>query len=284
MYKRQVNTVTVFYMGSSGGHTDPFSPDGTSIDPDVLRRMDAVIDAARARKMVVIVGIFYQRPAPRLRDWSACIEAVRTVTRHHRDRGDDNIILNIANEHSSARYSDKTWSRVRNVSDLIALCDVVHQVDPDRLVGAGGYEHDKNRLLIDSPSVDLLLFDTYGGEHSWVLYDGLLSEGRATKPVVNVEYFGGWTIDFGTGNPYPQGVFPAFAQQAYFDEVDYMAAQPGLFGFFHSDHWCQGPGTGYPLRFDLAGQGSSSDPGIRWYFQYVRQTRPALARTVLSPW
>jgi hypothetical protein len=43
--------------------------------------------------------------------------------------------------------------------------------------------------------------------------------------------------------------------------------------FFHSNIWCQGPGDGALLRYDLAGQGTQADPGIHWYFDYVQARR-----------
>lgn len=101
-----INTVVVYYQGSSGGNSDPFSPDGKSIDPSHRNRMEQIIHACRIRDMVVIVGIFYQmKPvggvlAPvQLRDWDTCLQAVRTVTECLKPY--KNVIVNIANEQNS---------------------------------------------------------------------------------------------------------------------------------------------------------------------------------------
>jgi hypothetical protein len=76
--------------------------------------------------------------------------------------------------------------------------------------------------------------------------------------------FGGWTKNY-----LPPGVFPSTVKQEYYKEVDHGLARDGLFIFFHNNPWCQGPSVGYPIRYDLAGQGTSGDPGIHWYFDYV---------------
>src|SRR5687767_5515421 len=121
-----VNTVSVYYMGSSGGYSDPFTPVGDAIDPAHQRRMTQLIEACDRRGMVVIVGIFYQRSEkPQLRDWDACRAAVRTVTlalKPHR-----NVILNIANEQNSSRYDAFPWKRVRVPADVIALCELAKE-------------------------------------------------------------------------------------------------------------------------------------------------------------
>src|SRR5690606_13771213 len=56
-----VNTVNLYYQGSSGGAEDPFNADGTAIDPGHRTRMERIIEECDRRGMVVVVGIFYQR-------------------------------------------------------------------------------------------------------------------------------------------------------------------------------------------------------------------------------
>lgn len=82
------------------------------------------------------------------------------------------------------------------------------------------------------------------------------------KPLVNVETFGAWTAQF-----MPRGVFPAEASRASFREANEAAAHQGLSVFFHNNPWCQPSDEGERVRYDLAGQGTSQDPGIRWYFE-----------------
>jgi hypothetical protein len=274
-----VNTVSVFYMGSSGGYADPFAADGTAIDPSHQKRMEAIIRACDRRGMVVVVGVFYQRAAaPRLKDWDAATEAVRTVARAlapHR-----NVILNVANEQNHATYRRLPWGRVMNVPDLLDLCRAAKAAAPGLLVGAGGYDHDKNEAIGRSDAVDVLLFDTAGPMSSGQLYERFRAAGVPDKPMVNVETFGGWTNQF-----VPQGVFPDAVRRAYRNEVADAARHPGLYLHFHNTPWCQPFTPGDKARYDLGGRGTAADPCVRWYFEAVKQARaaPAAGREPAAP-
>jgi hypothetical protein len=258
-----VNTVTVFVQGSSGGYTDPFSVDGKTLDPLHRARLLKVLDEVRARNMVAIVGIFYQRVRPKLKDAEAVREATRTVARlvlPYR-----NVIINIANEQNSGLWEDTAGLfDMRDPARLIELCDVVHAEDPTRIVGAGGYDHTKNRAIGKSGKVDVLLFDTNGPEESLELYDEFVAAG-VNKPIVNVELFGAWTQ-----TPVP-GVFSDSMKQTFRREVSAGRARPGLFVFAHFNNWCQASTNHY----ELGGDGSAGSPGVRWYFDAVKAARAA---------
>lgn len=260
-----VNAITVFYQGSSGGYSDPFSPDGMSIDPSHQARMERIVAACAERGMIVIVGIFYQRSdQPRLQDWEAVREAVRTVARAlqpHR-----NVIINLANEQSSARYDGLPWRRVRVPGDLLALARLVRQEDPDRLIGAGGYEFGHNVTLALADEIDLLLYDQNGPEPTPAALAQRFREAGITKPIVNVELFGAWTRE-----SRPAGVYTEATKAEYYRAIDEAILTPGHGIFFHSSPWLQA--TTEPeaqIRFDLGGKGTADDPGIRWYFEYLR--------------
>ena len=80
----------------------------------------------------------------RLKDADAVRTAVRTVA--NALQGHENVILNIANEQNSG-----AWSKFAKVYDfrkpenIIELCQVVHRVDPKRVVGGGGYDARQQR-------------------------------------------------------------------------------------------------------------------------------------------
>ncbi|MHC4301936.1 MAG: hypothetical protein ACYS7Y_32135, partial [Planctomycetota bacterium] len=266
---------------SSGGFSDPFSPDGRSIDAGHLTRIRQIIKACDKRRMVAIIGIFYQRTMAnynntrRLDSSSAVVEAVKTVTHALKDY--DNIIINIANEQNSAKYDQMRngASRIYDFRDpqkIIDLCRVVRSEDPDRLVGGGGYDDDSNIVIGRSGDVDVLLFDSLGPDRDYqsgAHYDHFLANGVLGKPMVNVEMFGGWTAKFTNTNG-EGGYYPPSGQFAHHKEINDAAIRPGLSVFFHSNAWCQGPSAGQPVRYDLAGDGTDESPGIRWYFEYVR--------------
>ena len=263
-----VNAVTVFYMGSLGAHGDPFTPDGKRIDVGTQRRMERIVAACDARQMIVIVGIFYQRAAkPHLRDWGAAQEAVRTVTAALRPWR--NLMINVANEQTSETYEEVPWRRVRDPDALIGLCQIVKATDPKRLVGAGGYHFENNVRFGRSAHVDALLFDHNKPSPSPAeLHERYRSAG-VEKPMVNVELFGAWTREFR-----PAGVYPDEAKREHYRAIDEAIRTEGLYLFFHSSPWCQAstePGTF--MRFDLGGNGTMNDRGIRWYFDYLKGKR-----------
>jgi hypothetical protein len=275
-YKRYgVNTIDVFWQGSSGGFSDPFMANGKQIKPDHLNRMKKIIAACNERKMVVVVGIFYQRSMAdidqvrNISDAAGVQQAVETVARELKDYR--NIILNIANEQNSSYYKKCDFYDFNDPQKIISLCKAAKAVAPHLLVGAGGYHDESNVILGKSPAVDVLLFDTFdddveNGQHSKWHYDLFKSQGVTGKPIVNVEMFGGWTRKF-----MPPGVFPETGKQKHLQDVDEAAAIPGLYVHFHSNPWCQGVSVNQKNRFDLAGMGTGQDPGIRWWFEHVRK-------------
>lgn len=264
-----LNAVTVFYQGSSGGFANPFSPDGTALDPGHQARMAEIIAACDRRGMVVIVGIFYQRAdfAPAAPAWE---NAVRTATRALRPHR--NVIMNLANEQNSSLYKDSnTVFDLGDPAKLIALCDLVHAGDPRRLVGAGGYDHAKNIVLGRAPSVDVLLFDTNGPEDSGAVFDRFVAAGVTDKPVVNVEQFGAYSAkaDF----PKTPGVFTAANRALFLREIEAALTRASFHTFFFDVRWLQGTGHGYPAnRYDFGGDGTEVSPGWRWYAEAVSAT------------
>jgi hypothetical protein len=271
-YRRYgVNTISVYYMGCASGYSDPFTPDGTAIAAEHQRRMEAILDACAARDMVVIVGIFYQRAdPPQLRNWEAARVAVQTVAKSLQGRG--HVILNLANEQNSTRYRGRPWERVNEPADLLDLARLARAAAPGLLVGAGGYHHGNNEVIGRAPEIDTLLFDTNGPEDSGALFRRFLAAG-VDKPMVNVETFGGWTLQF-----LPQGVFPDPVKREYLREIAAAAAEPGLYVHFHNSPWCQAVPEIGPVRYDLAGNGTAEEPGIRWYFEAVQRASTAAVR------
>ncbi|CAN5690805.1 hypothetical protein BH23PLA1_BH23PLA1_05420 [soil metagenome] len=127
-----------------------------------------------------------------LRDAGAVRNAIRTVTEALEPYR--NLILNIANEQNSSGCANTTnIYDFRDPQRIIELCRLVHEVDPQRIVGGGGYDHEKNLIIIGrSPEVDVLRFDTAGPDpDSGALDDRFVANGVEDKPVVNVELFGG---------------------------------------------------------------------------------------------
>lgn len=265
-----INSFSVFLQGSSGIAIDPFNADGTAIEKGVLERTIRIIEECDKREMVVILGIFYQNvKQPILKDWNSCRSAVRLVTEKFKPYR--NVIINIANEQNSEQHLDKAWAKVTQVEGIIELARIVRKTDPERVVGGGGFSYVNNLLLTRSEDIDVLLFDTFfatdNSEH-WYDY---LTGGKIEKPLVNVEMLG-----YSTLFCKPQGVFEKNkyyedGKKEFTDEIDRALRTPGLYVFFHSTLWYQGLSRGYPQNYGLGGMGSKDDPGVRWYFEYLKE-------------
>ncbi|MGF1636332.1 MAG: hypothetical protein ACFCUU_04615 [Cyclobacteriaceae bacterium] len=221
------------------------------------------------RDMVVILGIFYQSvKEPNLKDWKSAKSAVKLVAETFKPYR--NVIINIANEQNSEVHLDKGWANVTTVEGIIEMAKIVKKVDPKRVVGGGGFSFVNNLLLARSSDIDLLLFDTFfatdNSEH-WYDY---IAGGTIEKPLVNVEILGYSTLFLS-----PQGVFEPNkyfndGKKEFTDEIDRAISTPGLYVFFHSTLWYQGISRGYPQHYDMGGSGTKEDPGVRWYFEYLK--------------
>jgi hypothetical protein len=269
-----INTLSVFVQGSSGGYSDPFGPDGKTIEPEHLDRIKRISEACAKRDMVVVVGIFYQRTVrdPEITDLESEVEirnAVKTITKELTQY--KNIIINIANEQNSGYYKEFEAFNFNDPKNIISLCELVKETDPDRIVGGGGYHDSSNVVIGKSEYVDVLLFDTFHGDiedghHSGWHYNYFKDEGVPDKPIVNVEIFGGWTKKF-----LPQGVYTKEGKEIHLTEVKAAKEQPGLYVHFHSNPWFQAVDQDMENRYDLGGMGTPDDPGVRWFFEEINR-------------
>jgi len=174
--------------------------------------------------------------------------------------------------------------------------------------GHGGGQTGVNEQLVARPEVEVLLWD-WGNRspEAVAAYQAV----DPSKPTMNVEVFGAraqgfveidersggterWIEWVGgssrTAPPPPghrrvQGVFPdASAGEGraihrgkadFLAEIDLSVRTPGFALFGRSPGWFQGPSRdpSFDNRFDLGGQGTLDDPGIRWYFEAVAKAR-----------
>ena len=224
--------------------------------------------------MVVIVGIFYQRVLMNpeicnLKSEKEIRNAVRTVAEKLKPYR--NIIINVANEQNSSRYKEFKAFDFNKPKNIISLCEEIKKVDSTRIVGGGGYNDIWNVVIGKSEFVDILLFDTFSkdvenGHHSGWHYDYFLKQGVLNKPIVNVELFGGWTRRF-----MPQGVYSDEGKEVHYKEIEAAKKRPGLYILLHSNPWFQGMAQDLPNRFELGGDGTIENPGVRWYFDSIRK-------------
>jgi hypothetical protein len=225
--------------------------------------------------MAVIVGLFYQRQGAWLRTGTAYEAATRTAARLLRPWR--HVILNVANEQNSHHWRGCPYP-MNDPTAVLRLCEIVAEEDGPRIVGGGGYDHDHNVTIARSPEVRVLLFD--GADYE-AAYTRFVEAGIADKPLVNVELFGSISGGLMTNaeGRVVQGAWDDSGhgreqgRRDFLRAIDFHARRPGLFLFGHFQGWCQGLGRGLQNRYDLGGQGTLADPGIRWYFEAVQAAR-----------
>jgi hypothetical protein len=235
--------------------------------------------------------------------------AVETVARHLRRY--PNVVLNVCNEHTVGSFEACPFP-MRTAEGVVELCRAAKQGDPDRLVGGGGGERGAgvNEELLTHPEVEVLLFDWGDPSPAAVAAYRAVDP---HKPLMNVEVFGARAQGFvevddatspgnefgvvewigggsttappGPGRRRIQGVFPEQTagvgravhrgKADFLAEIAYAAQTPGYSLFGHFPAWYQGPSRdpSFDIRFDLGGQGTLEDPGIRWYFEAVARRR-----------
>jgi hypothetical protein len=177
--------------------------------------------------------------------------------------------------------------------------------------GHGGGETGVNERLVASREVDVLLWDW--GNHSpeavaayrqvdphkptmnvevfGARAQGFVEVAEGATGAGGDESWVGW-VGGGSRTPPPpqgrrriQGVIPDETsgegraihrgKSDFLAEIECAATTPGFSLFGHFPGWYQGPSRdpSFDNRFDLGGQGTIEDPGIRWYFEAVARAR-----------
>lgn len=238
-----INCISLYLQGSNGGYSGPFFNDGLTINKAHLSRYKRIIKECEKRDMVVVAGIFYQRAIKypdisSLKSEEDIRNAVRTFIRELKPYG--YIIINIANEKYSFHSQSFGPFCFNEAENIISLCKEVKDENPQRIAGGGGYNDSLNVIIDSSKYAVVLLFDTFSGDieserHSGWHYEYFMANGITNKPIVNVEFFGGWMHKF-----LPQGVYTQQGKEIHFAEIEQAKKYPGLYIHFHSNTWFQG--------------------------------------------
>jgi CubicO group peptidase (beta-lactamase class C family) len=134
-----VNAFTICLQGGMPGYegsvNSAFAPDG-SLRPAYLARVERLIRACDRNGVVVILGLYYQRQSAILRDETAVRAGVVNAARWVRERGFENVLLEIANEYPHKGFAQ---GLIRNPETQAGLIRLARQTAPDLLISASGY-------------------------------------------------------------------------------------------------------------------------------------------------
>jgi hypothetical protein len=122
------------YPGYEGAINSAFEPDG-SLKRPYMERVARVVEAADAKGMVIILGLFYQRQDQILTDEDAVRAATRNTARWIAENGYTNVLLEIANEYRHGGFDHRI---LKTDAGQVELMNLVRSVHPQLLVSTSG--------------------------------------------------------------------------------------------------------------------------------------------------
>ncbi len=126
----------VFTAENSTIDNNPYSDDGTAVDPRYLGRMQRLIEAADRVGMIIIVSLLYQGQAPRLADGRTIRNAVIAGARWLKHLGRRNVIIEVANEQDVGNFRDRPL--VNSGEGMAVLIDLAREHSGGLPVGCSG--------------------------------------------------------------------------------------------------------------------------------------------------
>ncbi len=171
-----------FTVNNGSIRNNLFGPDGKSLDPAYLARLDRLITAADQLGMVVIVSYFYPGQLPRIKDGRSVANAVRTASRFLKSKGYTNVIIEVCNEMDV----DRGHSIIHQPEGMAVLIELAKEESGGMLVGCSGGGGSSFREVSEASDVILI----HGNGCSRQRYYNLIAKVREYspgKPVVNNE-------------------------------------------------------------------------------------------------
>ncbi|MFI3170709.1 MAG: hypothetical protein R3Y06_12270 [Faecalibacterium sp.] len=140
-YAKGLRGITVGMQGGGAcftvrGHAlenNPYSADGTVVDPAYLDRLDRLITACDALGMVVIVSYFYCHNIQHLNGAQAVLNATKAMSLFLEEKGYTNVIIEIANEYELMQYG--AFPIIREAQGMVALIELAKTYAPNIPVG-----------------------------------------------------------------------------------------------------------------------------------------------------
>lgn len=242
-----VNTISVYIMGSRFADVKGYRPDAT-LDPVYSARLSRIIEAADARKMIVLVGCLYwgtSRAREDLAHWTQADanHAIANTVAWLKERNHRNVFVDPDNE--GMANGAKNW----RIAEMI---EAGHAVDPRCLMAY-------NAKSTPPANADLAIH---------------FSPRIPGKPYIETEgtppdssYWGEYSKKQGVYNYLNVGVYtPEMKERqkaATAQQID------GANGYILASTWLQAP---LPLgpNMNPGGDGTRDNPGIKWWLEYIR--------------
>jgi hypothetical protein len=242
-----LNTVSTYVMGSRFGDVKGYRPDAT-LDPVYAARLARIISAADRQGMMVLVGCLYwsdSQAKAGLGHWTQADAnlAVANTVRWLAAQNLRNVIVDPDNE--GMAFQAKGWS-------IAAMIDAGHAANLACVIAY-------NSRPPPPANADLTI------HHAPRVPGKPYVETEGTPQVV--PYWHEYSRREGYANYLNVGIYSEAMKAEQRRDTDEGMAQAN--GFMLASTWLQAvPPLGPNQR--PGGDGSASDPGIRWWLEYVR--------------
>jgi hypothetical protein len=242
-----VNTISVYVMGSRFTDVKGYRPDAT-LDPVYSARLGRIIEAADARKMIVLVGCLYwgtSRAREELAHWTQADanRAFANTVAWLKERNYRNVFVDPDNE--GMANAAKQW----RIDEMI---DVGHAVDPACIIAY-------NARPTPPANADLAI------HFSPKIPGKPYVETEGSPP--NSNYWGEYSKKEGFYNYLNVGIYTAEMKErqnaATTQHID------GANGYILASTWLQAPPPLGP-NMNPGGDGTRENPGIKWWLEYIR--------------
>lgn len=256
MVAHGINLIGCYIQGSNGGYPDPdaglngFGRDGR-LKPAVAARLEWLVREADRRGMVVMVGLFSPRKDQELEGEDAIRRAVEETGRFLSERKLRNVFIDLAHEFDHTRRMDQSLFREPNGEAKKAkLTEWFQAVAPGIEVGV-------------CPYIKSATTDTYPGMDIRLIQKEMPIP--STGFVVNVETQKQDAYE-------NDGIFYDGHRAFIFNDCEMYKAAPNAVMMFHAA-FIQGISnvSRTAPHPEMGGNGtSSSDRGVRFYYEWVR--------------
>lgn len=182
-YDHGLRAITVGFQGGGPCFTidnltiqnNPYTADGTAIDPAYLDRMARIINAADKIGMVVIVSLFYGAQSRFFADDQAVLQAVKTASHWLCDQQFTNVLIEIANEHDIPDFAP--YPILATPDGIVTLIQTAKEIAgmPVGCSGTGGYF---NEAIAHASDVILI----HGNGQTRQQFYNLIQKAKAITP------------------------------------------------------------------------------------------------------
>jgi len=249
-----INALLVYIMGSNTGWPEEWGANNGferngSLKPDFARRLEWLIREADARGMVVGVGIFTPRNVANMDNDESFHRALNETGTFLRERGLRNVFVDIMHEYNHRRVVPEMFKEPNGARKKAQLHAWLKEANPDVPAGV-------------CPTIDSGTESLYPGADIVIIQKEMPIPAKGF--VVNVEMHKRDNYDR-DGVFTPEGIAESYA---WFES--YHKA-PNAVLFFHAA-FIQGVTgrSGSAPHAEMGGVGTADDPGVRWYYEWVR--------------